>query len=134
MIQTLDRFHAYVMAIMAGSFSLAETRVLLELAGQDGCEVRNVRQRLRFDPGHLSRVLARLDTAGLVVRERSGDDQRCLLVRLTHRGRDALGDNERTLSDDDRARIIAAVRAVGGPAGEERRLRSSAAGRSPQRR
>jgi DNA-binding MarR family transcriptional regulator len=118
MIQTLDRFHAYVMAGMAGSFSLAETRVLLDLAAQDGCEVRSVRQRLRFDPGHLSRVLARLDAAGLIIRERSVHDQRCLLVRLTRSGRAALGENARALSDDDRARIIAAVRAVGGPAGE----------------
>ncbi|GAA4984924.1 DNA-binding MarR family transcriptional regulator [Nonomuraea thailandensis] len=118
MIQALDRFHAYVMTGMAGSFSLAETRVLLDLATQDGCEVRSVRRRLRLDPGHLSRVLARLDAAGLVTRQRSADDQRCLLVRLTHRGRAALGDNARALSDDDRARIIAAVRAVGAPAVE----------------
>ncbi|MFI7102372.1 MarR family winged helix-turn-helix transcriptional regulator [Streptomyces sp. NPDC050161] len=48
--------------------------------------VKAIGERLRLDSGTLSPLLKRLETAGLVRRERSADDERSVTVRLTPDG------------------------------------------------
>ncbi|WP_440099297.1 MarR family winged helix-turn-helix transcriptional regulator [Streptosporangium sp. H16] len=53
------------------------------------CEPVTVKElgvRLRLDSGTLSPLLKRLEAASLVRRERSADDERSVLVRLTSKG------------------------------------------------
>ncbi|MFG2222527.1 MarR family winged helix-turn-helix transcriptional regulator [Streptomyces sp. NPDC048644] len=50
--------------------------------------VKAIGERLRLDSGTLSPLLKRLETAGLVRRERSTDDERSVTVRLTPDGED----------------------------------------------
>ncbi|MFL5976110.1 MAG: MarR family transcriptional regulator, partial [Solirubrobacterales bacterium] len=45
--------------------SLGQSRVLWEI-GPEGCEVRDLRSRLRLDSGYLSRLLRALQADGLV--------------------------------------------------------------------
>ena len=100
--------------------TLAESRVLFELAQQDVTEVAALRARMRIDAGHLSRLLARLEARGLVARERSAADARRQLARLTPAGAAAFADLDRRSAEQagdrlagvDRARLAAALAEV----------------------
>ncbi|MFE5870301.1 MarR family winged helix-turn-helix transcriptional regulator [Streptomyces roseifaciens] len=48
--------------------------------------VKAIGERLRLDSGTLSPLLKRLEGAGLVTRERSAEDERSVVVRLTEAG------------------------------------------------
>src|SRR5262245_5190763 len=65
---------------------LGASRVLWEV-GEDGVDVRLLRERLALDSGHLSRLLRRLEGEGLVVVQPSSVDRRVRSARLTDRGR-----------------------------------------------
>src|SRR5918998_3024346 len=91
--------------------TLAESRVLFELAQQDVTEVAALRARMRIDAGHLSRLLARLEARGLVARERSAADARRQLARLTPAGAAALPELDRPPAGDTGARRPGGARA-----------------------
>ncbi|MEV4338510.1 MarR family transcriptional regulator [Streptomyces sp. NPDC049590] len=63
--------------------------VMLVLWEQGDLPVKKLGERLRLDSGTLSPLVKRLETAGLVRRERSAEDERSVLVQLTAEG-DAL--------------------------------------------
>ncbi|SDS89368.1 bifunctional helix-turn-helix transcriptional regulator/GNAT family N-acetyltransferase [Actinopolymorpha singaporensis] len=99
-VRTFNRFYTKVIGVLQSGLagtphSLTEARVLYELAntptGDRGGEVdvAGLRRLLDLDAGYLSRILARLEAAGLVTREPSSDDARRRLVRLTEDGRSA---------------------------------------------
>ena len=69
------------------SYSLTEARVLFELAQGDATDLADLRGALRLDAGYLTRIVGRLKDAGLVTTERSPDDGRRQVIRLTERGR-----------------------------------------------
>ncbi|WP_030234502.1 MarR family winged helix-turn-helix transcriptional regulator [Streptomyces sp. NRRL S-350] len=60
--------------------------VLLVLWEDGELPVKRIGERLRLDSGTLSPLLKRLETAGLVRRERSPEDERSVTVRLTPEG------------------------------------------------
>ncbi len=60
--------------------------VLLLLWERDGASVRELGEELQLDSGTLSPLLKRLESAGLVRRQRSADDERRVEVRLTDDG------------------------------------------------
>ncbi|HEY8528029.1 MAG TPA: MarR family winged helix-turn-helix transcriptional regulator [Acidimicrobiales bacterium] len=64
---------------------LGEARVLWEI-GEDGCDVRTLRERLDLDSGYLSRLLRSLEAAGLVNVGPSPGDGRVRTARLTPDG------------------------------------------------
>ncbi len=101
---------------------LAESRLLWEI-GTDGCDVRTLRTRLEFDSGYLSRLLRALEASGLVTLVASESDRRIRRAQLTRKGRRerALLDHRsdtlarsllRPLSEDQRARLVAAMAEV----------------------
>ncbi|RBM19860.1 helix-turn-helix domain-containing GNAT family N-acetyltransferase [Streptomyces sp. PT12] len=103
--------------------SLPEARVLYELARGESTPVGALRRRLDMDPGQLSRLLARAESAGLVSRERDPGDSRRQLVRLTGEGRSAadlletrsaaaVGALVERLSPAERARLTSALTTV----------------------
>jgi DNA-binding MarR family transcriptional regulator len=61
--------------------------VLLALWEHDGVAVGGLAERLRLDYGTLSPLLKRLQTAGLITRERRAEDERSVTVSLTEAGR-----------------------------------------------
>jgi DNA-binding MarR family transcriptional regulator/GNAT superfamily N-acetyltransferase len=69
--------------------SLAEARVLFELAQRPDWEQLELRRRLGIDASFLTRVLTRLQRQGLVETARSEQDGRRRRVRLTAAGRKA---------------------------------------------
>jgi DNA-binding MarR family transcriptional regulator/N-acetylglutamate synthase-like GNAT family acetyltransferase len=114
-------------ALWGSDFSLAEVRVLWELAHRaDGAPPPTATQlgrELGLDPGYLSRILARFVQRGWVARTPAAHDARCHLIELTARGRRAFAPIERRSADevaallrrlDDGAqdRLVGALRAV----------------------
>ena len=85
--------------------TLAEARVLFELAQEDQVEVATLRARMRIDAGHLSRLLGRLERRGLVARERSATDGRRQLARLTPQGADDFAVLDRRSADEVGTRL-----------------------------
>ncbi|WP_100466737.1 MarR family winged helix-turn-helix transcriptional regulator [Mycobacteroides abscessus] len=61
--------------------------VLLALWEEDRATVSRLGERLRLDSGTLSPLLKRLETNGLIRRERSASDERLVEVTLTPDGR-----------------------------------------------
>jgi DNA-binding MarR family transcriptional regulator/N-acetylglutamate synthase-like GNAT family acetyltransferase len=91
-LRAFNRFYTNEIGVLQEGFlhtpySLAEARVLFELAQVEQAEVADLRRSLDMDAGYLSRILGRLETAGLVARERSTADARRQIARLTARGR-----------------------------------------------
>ncbi|WP_266181203.1 MarR family winged helix-turn-helix transcriptional regulator [Dyella humicola] len=60
--------------------------VMLVLWEQDGITVRELGQRLQLDSGTLTPLLKRLQSAGLVSRQRRAEDEREVEIRLTPAG------------------------------------------------
>jgi DNA-binding MarR family transcriptional regulator/N-acetylglutamate synthase-like GNAT family acetyltransferase len=76
-VGALDRHH------LGTRFSLAEARVLYELANQPGLIARDIIAALGLDPGYLSRMLKRFEADGLVERRKDQVDGRAAALSLT---------------------------------------------------
>jgi DNA-binding MarR family transcriptional regulator/N-acetylglutamate synthase-like GNAT family acetyltransferase len=111
--------------------SLTEARVLYELGQVDETTAVELVAALELDAGHLSRVLAGLETGGLVTRRRSPDDGRRQLLALTAAGRDAFTELDRRSSEQagellgrlpapTRRRVLEAMRTIEQLLGAER--------------
>ena len=61
--------------------------VLMVLWAQDGVSVRELGERLYLDSGTLTPLLKKMETSGLVRRERAKEDERVTRIYLTEAGR-----------------------------------------------
>jgi DNA-binding MarR family transcriptional regulator/GNAT superfamily N-acetyltransferase len=104
-------------------FSLAEARVLYELATRKSPKAKEILDELEIDPGYMSRLLGKFERAGLLKRKASERDGRFSELALTRRGRsafrklDALSDEQASgvlgpLAQADRAKVIAAMQTI----------------------
>ena len=127
-VRSFSRFFTRVIGVLdegllQSPYSLTEARVIFELAQTELTEVVDLRRRLGLDAGYLSRILARFETDGLVVRKRSGVDGRRQTVHLTDAGRDAfalldsrsaeqVGRLLSTVPEIDQQRVMAAMATI----------------------
>jgi DNA-binding MarR family transcriptional regulator/GNAT superfamily N-acetyltransferase len=81
------RFGLLNPGLLQSSFSLAEVRVLYELAHLSRPTAKTLSQILDLDPGYLSRLLRGLQQRGLVSARTVPDDRRHRWLTLTTRGR-----------------------------------------------
>jgi DNA-binding MarR family transcriptional regulator/N-acetylglutamate synthase-like GNAT family acetyltransferase len=86
--------------------SLAEVRVLYELAHRDAPTASELADALDLDRGYLSRLLQAFERDGLVRRSRSAEDGRQSPLALTPKGRKAFAPVDRA-SHDEIARLLA---------------------------
>ena len=109
--------------LLGSPYSLAQARVLYELAHQDSPTATGLREELGLDRGYLSRILGGFRRQGLVTRTPAKEDGRKSLLRLTPRGRhvfaslDARAKDEirellSPLPDAGQRRLVVALRTV----------------------
>jgi DNA-binding MarR family transcriptional regulator/N-acetylglutamate synthase-like GNAT family acetyltransferase len=90
-VRRFSRFYTRKIGIVDESFlqspySLAEVRLMYEIAHRDEVTATDLADDLRLDPGYLSRVLRRLQTAGLIDRKACSSDGRRRLLKLSDAG------------------------------------------------
>jgi DNA-binding MarR family transcriptional regulator/GNAT superfamily N-acetyltransferase len=120
--------------LLGSELTLAEARVLYELATREAPTAGAIAADLGLDPGYLSRILRRFAERGLVERARSGTDGRRHHLALTARGRETFAPLDRRsreevsallarLSEAEQHRLVAAMSTVeallGEPAADE---------------
>src|SRR5689334_13023983 len=125
-LRSFNRFYTRRLGLVRGGLvktphPLAEARVLYELGHNGATETSDLRAALDVDAGQLSRLLARLESEGLLARESSPGDARRRRVKLTDAGRDAFAMlDQRTVEQvgdlldalPDQERLIAALQDV----------------------
>jgi len=84
-----QRIQALREAYLDTPFSLAESRVLYELATRESTTAAELGRVLGLDSGYLSRIVRRFEMDGLLARARSSGDGRAQVLRLTAPGRAA---------------------------------------------
>lgn len=128
-VREFNRFYTRKIGVLRerlsrSPFSLAEARVLYELARQPGVTATGLAQELDLDAGYLSRILAGFEKHRYVARSAAPGDARQSLLRLTRAGLAAFRplDRESTrdvaalldpLSPAARERLLAAMREIG---------------------
>lgn len=72
--------------------SVAEWRILVNLAYSDSQSVRDIQKRVRMDKAKVSRAVAQLESRDLLTKEIDGTDRRLLHLELTDAGRQMVRD------------------------------------------
>ena len=109
--------------LLESPFSLAEARVLYELAQRERATASELMRDLGLDAGYLSRILASFRKRGLIQRQASTADGRRILLQLTPDGRKAfapldsrarrdVGAMLEPLPDGERNRLVAAMQTI----------------------
>lgn len=126
-VRAFNRLYTRKIGVLDGMasspFSLAEARVLYELAHRAQCTATDIRKELGLDAGYMSRILRNFERKKLVTRERSDADERQRFLSLTAKGRKAFTPlDERsnrdvakmleTLSSTERQEVVSAVQTL----------------------
>jgi len=138
-VRRFNRFYTQTIGVLdkgylGTDYTVAEGRVLYEIARADGVTAKQVAEATGLDAGYLSRIVARLERDGVVARERSESDGRSAVVRVTPHGRSVFGVFDqravgvvegllKPLTAEQRPRLVSAMRTVealigGDPAAE----------------
>jgi DNA-binding MarR family transcriptional regulator/GNAT superfamily N-acetyltransferase len=134
-VRRFNRFYTSAIGVLdkrylGSPYSVAEGRVLYEIATADGTTPKQVSEITRLDPGYLSRIIGRLERDGMVARRRSDRDGRSVALSLTPAGAQMFeGFNLRSealaedliggLSPDERRRLVEAIETAQGLLGRQ---------------
>ncbi len=127
-VRRFNRFYTKKIGVLQegllnSPFSLAEARVIYELAHPGETTATELCGELGLDGGYLSRILRRFKSAGLIDKRRSGSDARQSLLSLTDKGkaafasldagsRDEIGAILSHLPAADQMRLVGAMHAI----------------------
>ena len=109
-IRSFNRFYTKQIGVLqkgwlGSPFSLAEARVLYEVAHHEQPTATDVGKAIGLDAGYLSRMLRSLDQRGFVRRLRSNADGRRAHLSLTRTGHAAFARLDRQTHEDVAARL-----------------------------
>ena len=109
-VRRFNRFYTKQIGVLqngwlGSAFSLAEARVLYELAHHKEPTATDLGDELGLDAGYLSRMLRSLEQRGVVRRTRSSADGRRAHLSLTRTGRAAFARLNQRTQDDVAARL-----------------------------
>src|SRR5436305_5307721 len=127
-VRRFSRFYTRQLGLLQESlvhtpFSLAQARVLYELANRDSVTASELAADLDLDHGYLSRILRRFAEDGLLAKKRAKNDARQSVITITAKGRKAFaplnkGSHDQVaamlakLSVADQARVVGAMNTV----------------------
>src|SRR5438552_1050470 len=127
-VRRFNRFYTQKIGVLQeglleSPFSLAEARVLYELARRDQPTATEIARDLNLDPGYLSRILRGFQRHGLLRREPMASDARQRQLSLTSAGqkafapldtrsREEIGTLLAGLPDPDQRRLVAAIEEI----------------------
>jgi DNA-binding MarR family transcriptional regulator/GNAT superfamily N-acetyltransferase len=147
-VRSFNRFYtrqigALREGLLKSPFSLAEVRVLYEIAHRRQPTATHLCKQLGLDPGYLSRILRGFERRSLVRKSASKSDGRQSLLALTARGRetfsalDAHQSDEvaamlRPLSGAGQSQLVQAMQAIEGLLGSRPEPKTPYILRSPQ--
>ena len=138
-IRAFNRFYTRKIGVLDGMasspFSLAEARVLYEVAHRPQTTATDICKELGLDAGYMSRILRDFERRKLVRREQSKTDERERVLSLTNQGQKAFAPlDERSnrdiaamleeLSLTERKRLVEAAQLVGRLLGERAELKT----------
>ena len=110
-LRAFNRFYTRKIGVVDGMasspFSLAEARVLYELAHRDNPTATDIRKELGLDAGYMSRILRNFERRKLVARKQSRTDERLRFLSLTAKGRRAFAPLDERSNRDVAAMIEA---------------------------
>tara|TARA_R110002020_G_scaffold66877_8_gene175653 strand:- start:8482 stop:9411 length:930 start_codon:yes stop_codon:yes gene_type:complete len=109
-IRQFNRFHTRLVGalnedLLASDLPLVQVRLLYDLAHSDDLSAADLSAALSLNPGYLSRLLAQLETLGLIARTADPAHAKRLRIELTDRGRDLVAG----LEDKSRAEIAGLI-------------------------
>ncbi len=127
-VRRFNRFYTQRIGVLTDHFlrtpyTLAESRVLFELAHREASSPGDLAAALDLDAGYLSRILRRFERRGLLTRTAAATDGRRAVLALTDAGHAAFAPlNERSHDDiaallaplpaDRQERVLAAMTAI----------------------
>jgi DNA-binding MarR family transcriptional regulator/GNAT superfamily N-acetyltransferase len=90
-VRRFNRFYTRAIGVLergylGGPYTLAENRVMYEIAHGEMVTPSAITAALDLDAGYLSRMLSKLERDGMLERRRSNSDGRSVTLRLTPRG------------------------------------------------
>lgn len=129
-VRRFNRFYTQRIGVVGEGYlrpdlSLAEARVLYELGARAHPSASELARDLGFDPGYLSRILARFAKRRLIVCTASREDRRVVHLDLTDKGKNAFAEiNARSrheigewlgvLPAGEQQRLVGAMHAIEG--------------------
>ncbi|HJT18094.1 MAG TPA: helix-turn-helix domain-containing GNAT family N-acetyltransferase [Thermoanaerobaculia bacterium] len=127
-VRQFNRFYTQKIGVLTDAFlhspfSLAEGRVLYEVAHRENPSASDIRSALGLDWGYLSRILSSFERQKLIAKMPSSSDGRKSLLRLTTKGQKAfakldsqsrheIGAMLAALSKADRAKLLASMTTI----------------------
>lgn len=117
-IRRFNRFYTQTIGALDARFlgteaSMPEARLLFEIATREPVTATVLQDALGMDAGYLSRMIARFEKRGWIVRARRDDDARARDLRLTEAGRDAFAivdQRQRSAVDDLLGTVVGQAR------------------------
>lgn len=141
-VRRFNRFYTQKIGVLQegflnSRFTLAEGRVLYELAHRDRPTASEIGRELGLDAGYLSRILAGFERKRLLKRTPSREDGRRYHLTLTEKGRTAFAPLDETsrveiaallepLAEARREQVVAAMDTIAGNFGAPRRAEAPA--------
>lgn len=126
-VRAFNRFYTRKIGVVDGMaskpFSLAEARLLYEIAHRERPTATDIRKELGLDAGYVSRILRAFERQKLVMRTRSNHDERHKFLVLTPKGRKVFAPLEdrsnrsvaamlQNLSPAERNQLVESVRTI----------------------
>ena len=129
-VRNFSRFYTRQIRLMCmdlrhSKYSLTEARIVFELAHRTNLTASDLCRELDLDAGYLSRILNKLEQQNLIEKNRSDEDGRQRLIKLTHEGQkafelldqrsnDEVSEILSKLSSGDRVNLVDAMATIEG--------------------